>query len=587
MLRIPAAPVILPPPTSTAQAGAATPDAFTSAHNADGTHRAFAVHDKGGSVFNVEAYRNGGTDRAAIQAAAAALQSAGGGTLLFDRGRAYAYDLGSNGATLCSFSSLNGVTVDLNGATIEDTRTYTNDGDQTYAFAFTGCTNIRVNLKGIAQNQHPSSGNNPSSLQKGTIWTYFQQGCSSITVDAYVTGGGFGVFFDRTFTDPDSYRSHHAQVRIRSVGCFKPFGCAHSGDHIQGMIDAEDCGRAYIVYGCRNHKMQIRVKNQSASSVIASYEGDGCSDLDLTYEDTESDIDGGGDAIRIRASNQTPTIHRNISIHVNLINHTGAPWGNGVVFEKYQDDESMFDTTGRGHTFENIEVSGYIEIPSTVAAAFITMGINGTFTSPDVVRNLSFEKLILEAAGGGSATATIDCAAHVGPIVWYKVRSNRHCYTINAEATYIDCRALNFTSSTGDTQAHTYIDCTLTSGANQSTTNKTWINCTGTPFTQNTNLRQLAVGVGTAIKQISMGTIAIDPGSIAATTKGKPTFTLTGAASGDRVIMEPPDGLHDDILFLGARVTAANTVTVYLYNPTGSAIDDGSLTWNYTWLDIT
>jgi hypothetical protein len=92
---------------------------------------------------------------------------------------------------------------------------------------------------------------------------------------------------------------------------------------------------------------------------------------------------------------------------------------------------------------------------------------------------------------------------------------------------------------------------------------------------------------GTALWGVRSGTVSLNPGSINATTRGTVTFALTGAATGDTVIMVPPDTLEDDLLFVGARVTSASTVTVYLYNPTGGAIDGAALTWGYTWLDFT
>lgn len=100
-------------------------------------------------------------------------------------------------------------------------------------------------------------------------------------------------------------------------------------------------------------------------------------------------------------------------------------------------------------------------------------------------------------------------------------------------------------------------------------------------------LSSLKVGGGTTIKKITSGTISINPGSIATVSRAATTFTLTGAAAGDKVLMEPPAGLDDDLLFVGARVTADDTVTVYLYNPTGGSIDDGALTWGYLWFDLT
>lgn len=94
-------------------------------------------------------------------------------------------------------------------------------------------------------------------------------------------------------------------------------------------------------------------------------------------------------------------------------------------------------------------------------------------------------------------------------------------------------------------------------------------------------------GSGSDVKKVATGAVSLDPGSIATVTRGTVTFTLTGAAAGDAVIMVPPATLNDDLLFVGARVTAADTVTVYLYNPTAGAIDDGPLSWTYLFFDLT
>lgn len=88
------------------------------------------------------------------------------------------------------------------------------------------------------------------------------------------------------------------------------------------------------------------------------------------------------------------------------------------------------------------------------------------------------------------------------------------------------------------------------------------------------------------IEGVQTGTVALDPPSIAATSRGTVTFTLTGAATGDAIIMLPPSDLEDDLLYVGAAVTAANTVTVYLYNPTAAALDGVSKTWGYVWFRI-
>ena len=94
------------------------------------------------------------------------------------------------------------------------------------------------------------------------------------------------------------------------------------------------------------------------------------------------------------------------------------------------------------------------------------------------------------------------------------------------------------------------------------------------------------VGGGTVIKKITAATVSVDPGSISATSTGAVTITVTGAAAGDIVVFQPP-ALNDDLVFSGANVTAANTVTLYIYNPTGDAIDDTAKTWTYLWIDAT
>jgi hypothetical protein len=97
----------------------------------------------------------------------------------------------------------------------------------------------------------------------------------------------------------------------------------------------------------------------------------------------------------------------------------------------------------------------------------------------------------------------------------------------------------------------------------------------------------LQIGDNDMVYGIEFGTVAIDPASINATTRGGTTFTLTGAATTDIIIVNPPATLNDDLIFAGAAVTAANTVTIYLYNPTAEAINETSKTFSYCWIDTT
>lgn len=97
----------------------------------------------------------------------------------------------------------------------------------------------------------------------------------------------------------------------------------------------------------------------------------------------------------------------------------------------------------------------------------------------------------------------------------------------------------------------------------------------------------ITIGGGTTVKKIQAGSFAADPASIPATSTGTVDITITGLAVGDVVVLMRPNGLSDDLIYSGCRVQAANTLRIYLYNPTAGAIDDGSLTWEYCWIDLT
>ncbi len=97
----------------------------------------------------------------------------------------------------------------------------------------------------------------------------------------------------------------------------------------------------------------------------------------------------------------------------------------------------------------------------------------------------------------------------------------------------------------------------------------------------------LQVGDNDTVYGIEFGTVAIDPASLNATTRGATTFTLTGAATTDIIIVNPPSDLNDDLIFCGAAVTAADTVTIYPYNPTAGSINQAEATFSYCWIDTT
>jgi hypothetical protein len=97
---------------------------------------------------------------------------------------------------------------------------------------------------------------------------------------------------------------------------------------------------------------------------------------------------------------------------------------------------------------------------------------------------------------------------------------------------------------------------------------------------------RLNVGAGSTIKKIDSGTGTVAQTIIGAGNKESATFTLTGAAVGDIVIVEPPSGLDQNLIVSDIGVFSADTVTVKLYNKDNDPKDAGG-TYRYLWFDLT
>lgn len=96
-------------------------------------------------------------------------------------------------------------------------------------------------------------------------------------------------------------------------------------------------------------------------------------------------------------------------------------------------------------------------------------------------------------------------------------------------------------------------------------------------FTKNDRILKL---VATGRFNIKQGSFSYDPASIAANSTGEGTVTISGLKTTDIVLVEVPD-LEDGLVFGGAWVSAANTLTIKLGNITAAAIDGAAKTWRY------
>lgn len=81
---------------------------------------------------------------------------------------------------------------------------------------------------------------------------------------------------------------------------------------------------------------------------------------------------------------------------------------------------------------------------------------------------------------------------------------------------------------------------------------------------------------------IEFGTFSLDPASIAAAAQGTETATITGAKVGDLIFINV-EAIETKISAVGAKVTATDTVTIYLNNTydATTAVDGGAKTYSY------
>ena len=90
---------------------------------------------------------------------------------------------------------------------------------------------------------------------------------------------------------------------------------------------------------------------------------------------------------------------------------------------------------------------------------------------------------------------------------------------------------------------------------------------------------KVAFGGGTDIGKVYHASASVDLPSIATVTTGSATLPVTGATTDMKCFLMPSNAMNDDLIPKGCVVTGADTVTIYVYNPTAAAIDDAAQTY--------
>ena len=91
--------------------------------------------------------------------------------------------------------------------------------------------------------------------------------------------------------------------------------------------------------------------------------------------------------------------------------------------------------------------------------------------------------------------------------------------------------------------------------------------------------KNASFGGGTDVDRIYHASASVDLPSIATVTTGSATLSVTGATTDMKCFLMPSNAMNDDLIPKGCAVTGADTVTIYVYNPTAAAIDDAAQTY--------
>lgn len=94
------------------------------------------------------------------------------------------------------------------------------------------------------------------------------------------------------------------------------------------------------------------------------------------------------------------------------------------------------------------------------------------------------------------------------------------------------------------------------------------------------NVAANAAGAGSSLSLIVKGSVSIDLPSIAAGAEADVSVTITGAAVGDNIIINPP-ALTAGLGLSYARVSAANTVILRVRNASAGVIDEVAKSFQY------
>ena len=522
--------------------------------------------------FNVKKYgaRGDGVtdDTAAFQACAAAVVSAGGGTIYFEPGKTYRV-WGSTTGNLFSLIGANGVIVMGNGATIDSAQVNPTLG-ACRVFEIGGVNGFAVDSLTFI------GGNTTLTFSTGEQFLRGYNGTHNVRVsNCVVKDCAFGALCDSS----SSSASRGWYIQAYFEKCYYPLSGYYLED-VKANLVTRNCGRSYFPGNpANNHEVDIDSQqgNDFSDVLIKVYANNSYT----TAQNTVSNIrvnyrssgrySGAGNADNEeacvafdiqQATSTTAAGHvRNIRINFD-VDCTSDKFANLLIFRKYKDTGAGDNTTTRGHTIRDVTISGTATNWNNATQNGVRLFSTTSFTTAqdwtgDTIENICLRDLRIQGApatdsiyvnGQGASSSTqfllMDNVHVDGPITTANVSSANVAYraTKASNVAYVENRRIAYTP--------------------------TWAS-TGT---------QPALGNGTLTAEYARDgeyiqySVTLAPGSTTTFGTGIYTFTIPVTAAGSQIAVGSAYALESGVqYFTGAcSLSGTGAVTLWLGGTTGN-----------------
>lgn len=351
-----------------------------------------------GSTYSVVDYGADPTGVAdstnAFIACSQAVQTAGGGKIVFPKGT---YQVFKQGSTYTQspfqFSSISEIVIDFSQATIKVDPAKNWTGQNASLFRFTDCNDIYV-LGGNFESPVVALDGTFTGVEVVSL----RGDCRGVTIPYIRAENALAVVQSSVPTTTAGSRNIWIGT-IDATGCVYAINCANSGSNmvVENLVTS-GCGRSFFIYGTSHVKANIRSKNfkfsadVGISTITNGYNT--ISDIDINYTNNNSDAAASvGIGVRLAHSflDGVAGNIQNVRIHLE-VNCNGT--GIASAFEYSKDDASGNpDPTDRGHILGNLKVSGVVFGTPSFGAS-VHFGRNGTvFGSGDELTHIDLEDL--------------------------------------------------------------------------------------------------------------------------------------------------------------------------------------------------